>query len=128
MAGKKDLGPRQMFGEKELGKTISAGKHFRILGTVEKETEKEIFKEILARELAHSRGGAKVPHQMRQTQAKGGRGEFPQRPRVKGQWVKRARPLTTAKATPWLKRRAKDRLRLHPDNPLNRTHPQPCRF
>jgi hypothetical protein len=39
----------------------------------------------------------------------------------------RARPLSTAEATPWLKRRAMDRQRLHPDSPLFRTPSQPCR-
>jgi hypothetical protein len=86
MAGEKDLCPRKMFGEKDLGKTISVDNNFRILGRVEKEMEKENFQEILAKEMAHSWGGARVRNQMRQTQAKEGRGESPRQPRVKGPW------------------------------------------
>jgi hypothetical protein len=69
-----------------------------------------------------------VLHQMRQTQAKEGRGEFPPPAKSEGAMGRgRARPLPTAEATPWLKRRAMDRQQLLPDSPLFRTPPQPCR-
>jgi hypothetical protein len=72
--------------------------------------EKEIFQEILEKEMAHSWGGGKVLQQMRQTPAKGGRGESPPPAKSEGAMGRgRARPLPTAEATPWLKRRAMDR-------------------
>ncbi len=46
--------PQKIFGKKDLGRTISVDLNFRLLERVEKGMEKEIFQEILEKEMAHS--------------------------------------------------------------------------